>query len=95
MTFDDKAVQNPTFKHCVIQRDVLQNCSKTMNEFVFADDFKSEYIQSSLIGQGGFGNVYAGHRAADSVPVMMYHHIPHPKLSLPALILIIFYCRWP
>lgn len=66
-----------------------------MNEFVFADDFKSDYIQCSLIGQGGFGNVYAGLRAADSVPVSNNNVSSHPKRALLTLMLIIFNCRWP
>lgn len=49
---------------------------------VFAENFRSEYIQCSVIGQGGFGKVFAGHRAADFLPVstITAHVYSHARL---------------
>lgn len=39
--------------------------------------FKAKYTEKRLLGEGGFGSVFAGYRTADNLPVSLTHLIQH------------------
>ena len=45
--------------------------------FVSAAALNAKYDEGELLGEGGFGSVFAGHRKADNLPVGFTHTHTH------------------
>lgn len=52
--------------------------------FVRVADFEAKYLEFDILGEGGFGSVYAGNRKKDNLPVSNAYSFTHTHtVTLP------------